>query len=461
MQSEPEELVELVRAHLAAADLAALSAYLNSLHPADVAEAIARLEPEERQQIFQLLDIHHEADVMEYAADGLRSDIVAALDDRRVSELVEEMHPEEAADLLAEMPEERADHVLELMTRDEAQEVEGLLRYPPDTAGGIMAPAVVRVRDDVSVRDVLAHIRSNDAMHEEDIYNIYVVDEADRVVGAVPLWALLRSPPEAPVREIMEPVQTVPAEMDQEEVAALFGKYDLAAAPVVDRAGRLLGRITFDSIQDVVEEELSEDVSKFAGTDDDELESPSAIRTARLRLPWLLVCLGGTFVSGSVISHFGGTLKAHIMLMVFVPAVMATAGNSGLQTATVTVRSLATGYVDRVGGLPVVLKQIKASVLVALACGLVAGVVGAAWSHWSPDPSTAGRGAMLGLIVGGAMFAAICLSCTLGVCVPLTFRKVGIDPAVASGPLITTSTDIFSLMVYLGVATALLVEVVQ
>ena len=475
MQLRPQDILESVRHLIDARDLAGLASCLDALHPADIAEVLERLEPEERELVLGRLDRQGEAEVFEHVDDTVRSEMVEEMDDERVSGIVEEMAPEDAADLLGELSEERAEHVLELMAPPEAEEVEDLLRYAPDTAGGIMAPAVVRVRDDVSVADVLAEIRSQQEMHEDDIYNIYVVDGGGRVVGVVPLWNLMRAVPDTPVREIMEAVQAIPAGMDQEKVAAMFAKYDLATAPVVDRDGRLLGRITFDDVQDVVEEEASEDFSKFVGTDDDELASSSAIKTARLRLPWLLICLAGTFVSGSVISHFGGTLRAHIILMVFVPAVMATAGNSGLQTATMTVRSLATGQADRVGPMALILKQLKASVLIAVVCGVLAGAVGVVWSHHSrhqpalsprhgvsapavSDDDPARRGLLLGTIIGGAMFAAICLSCTLGVLVPLTFRKVGIDPAVASGPLITTSSDIFSLIVYLGVATTLLVE---
>jgi len=458
MQPSAQQILDAIRHHLESRQSAALASYLTALHPADIADVIGRFEADEQQQVLDLLDVHERAEVIEYTHEVVRTEIVSDLDDQRVSEIAEEMPPEEAADLLSEMPEERAEHVLELMADEEAQEVEDLLQYPPETAGGRMAPALARVRDDQSVGELLDQIRSSDDLGEEDIYYIYVVDGADRALGTVALWDLLRADRQAPVRELMETVQTIPADMDQEEVAALFGKYDLPAAPVVDASGRLLGRITHDDIQDVLQEEVDEDISKFAGTDDEELTSQSSITTARLRLPWLLICLAGTFVSGSVIHSYGGTLKAHLILMIFVPAVMATAGNSGLQTATMTIRSLATGYVERVGAWALVLKQLKATLLVALACGIAGGLAAGVWSHVSPEHVVAGGSLLLGAIIGGSMFAAICLSATLGVLVPMLFRKIGIDPAVASGPLITTSSDIFSLLVYLGVATALLVR---
>ena len=397
--------------------------------------------------------------MIEYAEEPVRSEIVSELDDREVSEIAEQMPPEEAADLLSEMTEERAEHVLELMADTEAGEVEDLLQYPPESAAGLMSPALVRVREDRSAGDLLGQIRGDAEMHEEEIYNIYVVDAADRVLGTVSVWDLLRASADTPVREVMEDVQAIPADMDQEEVATLFRKYDLASAPVVGPDGRLLGRIVFDDIQDVVEEEMTEDMSKFAGTNDEELASSSSITTARLRLPWLLVCLAGTFVSGSVIHSYGATLRANFLLMIFVPAVMATAGNSGLQTATMTIRSLATGYIERVGARAEVLRQLKASLIVAIACGLVGGLAASVWSGLSPGATAGSHPFLLGGIIGGSMFAALCVSATLGVFVPLTFRRIGIDPAVASGPLITTSSDIFSLMVYLGVATALLVQI--
>ena len=457
MQPNAQEILERIREGLESGGLAELTTFLNGLHPADIAEALGRLEAEEQQQVLGLLEVREEAEVLEHTNDAVRSDIVSSLGDKEVSEIVEEMPAEDAADILSEMSEERAEHVLELMADEEAGEVEDLLRYPPESAGGIMAPVVATVRDDETVARLLEQIRSNEELEEEDIYSICVLDASERVQGIVELWALLRASPDTPVRELMESVQTIPADMDQERVAALFAKYDMVSAPVVDAAGRLLGRIVFDEVHDVLEEEHSEDFSKLAGTHDDELASSSAVKTARLRLPWLLVCLAGTFVSGSVIHHFGGTLQTHLILMIFMPAVMATAGNSGLQTATMTIRSLATGHVERLGAQALVLKQIKASVLVAIACGTIGGVVAGVWGSLLPG-TAASRGALaLGMIIGGAMFAAICLSATLGVLVPMAFRRVGIDPAVASGPLITTSSDIFSLLVYLGVATALLV----
>jgi len=455
MQPTAQDILGRIDRSLESGDLAELRTFLTALHPADIAEVLGRLEPDERQQVLDLLEVHDEAEVLEHTDDAVRSEIVSSMADAEVSEIVEEMPPEEAADLLSEMPEDRAEHVLELMADEEAGEVEDLLQYPPESAGGIMAPVLASVRDDQTVAELLAQIRSDEELVEEDIYYIYVVDAQERVQGIVELWDLLRASPDAPVREIMETVRTISADTDQEEVAALFAKYDMVSAPVVDGRGRLLGRVVFDDIHDVIREEQSEDISKFAGTDDEELASMSSVNTARLRLPWLLICLAGTFVSGSVIHSFGGTLQAHFILMIFVPAVMATAGNSGLQTATMTIRSMATGQVDRVGAAAMILKQIKASVLVALACGVAGGVVATVWCHVSPGSSTRAP-ASLGTIIGGAMFAAICLSATLGVLVPMAFRRIGIDPAVASGPLITTSSDIFSLAVYLGVSTALL-----
>jgi magnesium transporter len=458
VHSEAQHILETIQGHLDAGDVPALAAYLNTVHPADIAEVIGPLEPEERQQVIDLLDLHEEAEVIEYVDESVRSDIVAELDDRQVSQVAEELPPEEAADLLAELPEDRADHVLELMAGPEAQEVEGLLKYPPETAGGLMAPTLVRVLEDQTVQGLLGDIREATELHEEEIYNIYVVDHETRVLGQVSVWDLLRAQPDTQVRELMEEVHTVPADMDQEEVAGVFRKYDLYSAPVVDARGRLLGRIVFDEIHDVVEDEVTEDISKFAGTDDEELASSSALNTARLRLPWLLVCLGGTFVSGAVIHSYEATLKEVVLLMVFIPAVMATAGNSGLQTASMTIRGLATGYMERVGARAEVLRQLKATALVALACGLVVALVSGLWSSASGGPMLGARAWLLGGVIGGAMFAAICLSATLGVVVPLLFGRIGIDPAVASGPLITTSSDIFSLMVYLGVATMLLVQ---
>ena len=459
MQPDAQIILQTIQRHLDARDAAALSAYLDTLHAADIAEVIGRLDADEQRHVLRQLDLADEADVIEYADESVRVELMSDLDDQEVSDIAEEMPPEEAADLLAELPEDRAEHVLELMADDEAGEIEDLLQYPPESAGGLMAPVLVRVNESRTVAELLAEIRESPEAHEEDIFNVYVVAEADRLLGTVSVWRLLRARPDQRVSELIERVHAIPADMDQEKVASLFRKYDLASAPVVDKAGKLLGRIVFDDVHDVVEDEMTEDMSKFAGTDDEELAGSSALKTARLRLPWLLVCLAGTFVSGSVIHSYGATLQANLLLMVFVPAVMATAGNSGLQTATMTIRSLATGYMARVGARAEVLRQLKASLFVALACGVAGGAVASGWGHVSPGASAGAPPWLLGTVIGGSMFAAICVSTTMGLLVPLTFRRIGIDPAVASGPLITTVSDIFGLVVYLGVATVFLVHV--
>jgi magnesium transporter len=249
------------------------------------------------------------------------------------------------------------------------------------------------------------------------------------------------------VRDLLEEkLITVPVDMDQEEVARMFNKHNLLAMPVVDSSGMLLGRITVDDVMEVIEEEATEDAFKLAGTDDAELKSESVFKIARVRFIWLLICLGGTLLSGVVIRFFEATLEHVIALAAFIPSIMAMGGNSGIQTTTVTVRGLATGTVSSSRIARVIFRELRVALLLGIACGLIIGVIAHFWAG----------GAILGAIVGSAMFCSIAWASMMGVLFPLTFNKLKIDPAVASGPFIITMNDAFSLLIYFALVTLML-----
>jgi magnesium transporter len=281
----------------------------------------------------------------------------------------------------------------------------------------------------------------------DSIFYIYVVDSAGKLLGTVWIRRLITSDLQSQIGDLLEDkLITVPVEMDQEEVASMFQKHNLFAMPVIDSSGMLLGQITVDDVMEVMEEEATEDVFKLAGTDDAELKSESALKIARVRFVWLLVCLGGTLLSGVVIRLFETTLEHVIVLAAFIPSIMAMGGNSGIQTNTVTVRGLATGTVSGSRIARVLFRELRVALLLGIACGFIIGVIARFWTG----------GVILGAIVGGAMFCSIACASMMGVLLPLTFNKLKIDPAVASGPFIITMNDAFSLLIYFALVSLML-----
>ncbi|HJP32295.1 MAG: magnesium transporter [Candidatus Latescibacteria bacterium] len=447
LQERRDVLLTTTREALAAADVATLRLVLNSQHAVDLADLLRRLDGDDRRRCMALLAESLAAGVLaEFDATTVVS-VAEELDDQALSGILEEMAPDDAADVLADLPDEHSERVLSLMEVEEADEVRELMEHPEDSGGGIMTSRLVAVTDNVTVAGAIDHLRTRAGDHAEEPLAVFVVDDRDRLVGSVSLHSMLLADREAQLSSVAdhEPI-TVRADMDQEEIAEIFADYDLLALPVVDAAGILVGQVTVDDIVDVIQEEATEDNLKMAATSSAEMEDRSVIGVMRRRLPWLLFCLLGTLLSGGVLDLFSGVLAALSPLVLFVPAIMAMGGNSGIQTSTVTVRSLATGILQPEEVRRALWREFRVAALMGTFLGLVVFVVAWLWTGGSPVAPCAGV----------AMFAAVVLSAVLGATIPILFRTFGIDPAVASGPLITTVNDILSLCIYFGVATALL-----
>ena len=395
-------------------DVATLRLVLNSQHAVDLADLLRRLDDGDRKHSLGLLAESLAAGVLaEFDVSTLVS-VAAQLDDRALSGIVEQMAPDDAADVLADLSEEHSERILSLMAHGEAQVVRELMKHPEDSGGGIMTSRLVSVAVDATVADAVDHLRAR----------------AGESMGAI---------------ADREPI-TVRADMDQEEIAEIFADYDLLAMPIVDAHGTLVGQVTVDDIVDVIQEEATEDNLKMAATSSEEMEDRSVFGVMRHRLPWLLFCLLGTLLSGGVLDLFSGVLATLSPLVLFVPAIMAMGGNSGIQTSTVTVRSLATGILLPEEVYSALWRELRVAALMGTFLGLVVFAVAYVWTDGSAVAPCAGI----------AMFAAVVLSAVLGATIPILFRAFGIDPAVASGPLITTVNDILSLSIYFGVASALL-----
>ncbi|UCE19523.1 MAG: magnesium transporter [Gemmatimonadota bacterium] len=419
---------------------------LTDLHPADIADLLDKFSEENRRYIFELLDTEVASDVILEVEDAHRESLLERMDEHRLSEIVEEMDSDDATDIVGELPSDVAEAILESIDKQDSDEVKELLKYPEESAGGIMALEFVSVQQTATVAEAIEQIRKA-AEEISEIYNVYVTDEHGILTGVLPLRQLIISSPTTKISAIMETdVMSVTSDMDQEEVANIVGKYDLVAVPVVNNQGNLVGRITIDDIIDVLEEEVSEDISKMVGTDEEEIGETSALKVAGWRLPWIITSLCGGVLSGIIISRFKETLGPLLALAFFIPVITAMGGNIGLQSSSMTVRGLATGEIDMHHLMRRLWRELRIGILMGIICGGAVSLVVFLWL----------RNELLGIIVGGAMFCAITVAATLGILVPIFFNKLKVDPALASGPFVTMSNDITGLVIYFGLASLLL-----
>jgi len=414
------------------------------LHPADLAEILYHLDDDHRNYIFDLLDADVASDVISEMDDVSREDILEELHEDRISEIVDEMDSDDAADLVSELPDELAQKVLDSIDKEDSDEVKELLRHEEDTAGGIMAKEFVAVNLHETVDQAIEVLRSK-AEEVEDIYYLYIVDENHKLVGVARLKDLILAKGTTTISEIMDrDVVSVTTDTDQEEVANLARKYDLVSIPVIDNTGRLLGRITFDDVADVMEEEASEDIQRMAGiTDEEEFREKSVFRISQVRLPWLLVGFTGELVSAYILHHFEASLDKIIAAAFFIPIIMAMGGNAGIQSSTIMVRGMATGEIGLYDIKRRLFREIFVSLLNGFLCGLLLFLV---VTFWLKLPK-------FGLILASVLMLVILNASFVGSFVPVILRKIKIDPAIATGPFITTSNDVLGLLIYLGLIT--------
>ncbi len=386
---------------------------------------------------------------MEELPDHLRDDLAELLKPDQLTEAIEEMASDDAADVLADLPEPLARDLIEALPREDRREVETLLKYPEDSAGGLMQVELVSVPETATVDQTIEAVRAN-AEEVSTFHFVYVVDDEHRLVGVLNLGALLLAPPDRPISELMKRnVHVVNPEVDQENVAQMFQRYDLVALPVVDDRGRLLGRILHDDVVDVLEEEADEDIMHMAGATTHEPElvyTDQVLKIAGVRLPWLLATLAGLTIPALLVWAFQISFPQMMALVPFIPVIGAMGGNVGSQSSTIVVRGFATGRVDFHNLGRFLFKELIISTLMGLACGVLSGVVAIVW-HGDP---------MLSITVAVSMVVAIIASALMGVLVPYFFRLVKIDPAIAAGPLVTTIDDIIAIGIYYVVALALI-----
>lgn len=442
-----EKSLAQIRALLTAQQASQILELFSALQPYDQAELVSMLAPEERWQVLHLLPDETLASIFEELDAELVAEIVEELEEERVSRVLCEMSSDDVVDLLAELEEEQAEELLELMEAEDAREVKSLLTYPENTAGRLMTNEYVTLKSDWTAEEALRRLRK-EAPGAETIYYLYVTDNQEKLVGVVSLRELIVAAADTPIANIMsENVVFVSAEVDQEEAARLIERYDFLALPVVDENQRLVGIVTVDDVIDVLEDEATEDFSRLAAiegiTEVSDLRVP-AYQAAFKRLPWLVLLMFFGFISGNIIARFEKTLEAVAILAIFIPLIAGMAGNTGTQSLAVVVRGLAVTEFRPRDFLWLLRREAGVGLIIGTVSGLLIALLTYLWQGniW------------LGFVLGFSLWLTLFVSTMSGAVVPLILNYFKIDPAVASGPFITTINDIIGLTIYFSVATA-------
>ena len=420
---------------------------LNEQNPADLAAFLEELPKEDWLAVFRLLSKDLAADTFSYMDSDMQQHIVEALTEGESRFLLEEMAPDDTVDFLSEMPANLVTHLLNGVAPEKRQELNRLLNYPEDSAGSLMTTEFVSLREAETVGEALAYLRQV-AADKETIYQCYVVKDGRILVGVISLRSLLLSQDTDVLSDIMEDdVVSVSTLDDQEEVAAVFKKYDLIAVPVVDNENRLVGMITIDDMVDVMEEENTEDMEKMSALipSEEEYLKSSVWDLAKHRLMWLMVLMISGTASSAIITGYESVLASSVILSSFFPILMDTGGNAGSQSSTLIIRGMAVGEIQMKDVLKVVWKEIRVGV-VAGALLAVVNFARLALFHTA---------LMVNLTVSVSLFATVIVSKTIGSLLPMAAKKLNFDPAIMAGPLITTVVDATSLMIFFHIAKVL------
>jgi magnesium transporter len=437
------EFIERIRDAIERGDAAAVRAQAGDLHESDTGALIEALDQEMRPRFVALMGREFDFTALTEVDDKVREEILGDLPPTTVAEGVRELDSDDAAYILEDLPKEEQAEVLERLPPDERRPLERLLLYPEDSAGRRMQAEFIAVPPSWTVGDAIDHLRETADLPDR-FFELYVVDDSRKLLGAVGLDRLLRTKRPVPVSELMDPDRRrVLATEDREEVARMFERYNLVAAPVVDEDERLVGVLTFDDIVDVIEEEADEDIKALGGVTSGEELSDSVWTTAKSRFNWLLVNLATAFLASSVLGLFEGQLEKMVALAVLAPIVASQGGNATTQTMTVAVRALATRELTDVNAWRVIMRELLVGLVNGFAFAIITGVAAVAWF----------RIPGLGVVIGLAMMCNLLAAALGGILIPLGLHRLRVDPAVASSPFVTTVTDVVGFFAFLTIAT--------
>ena len=437
------EFIEEITRAIKADDAPFLRAVVAELHEADLGDLIAALEPDDRVRLVELTGTDFHFSALNEVDDAVREEILEELEPETVAEGVRELESDDAVELLEALDQEDQEEILEKLPPSERDALERSLEYPESSAGRRMQTEFITVPPDWTVGQAIDYMRETPDLPDR-FYEIYAVDGAKRWKGAVSLDALLRSRRPVPLADLIdEDRRRVAVTDDLEEVARLFGKYNLVAAPVVDTEDRLVGIITIDDVVDVIEEEADEEIKALGGVTSDEQLSDDVWTIAKARFNWLLVNLATAFLASSVLGLFEGQLEKMVALAVLAPIVASQGGNAATQTMTVAVRALATRELGSNNAFRVVVREGLVGLVNGIAFAVITGVAAVAWFN---IPG-------LGVVIGLAIICNLVAGALGGILIPMLLERVRADPAVASGTFVTTVTDVVGFFSFLGIAT--------
>lgn len=441
-----EKLIEL-------GNNAEILSQLHSMDPADVADLLEEISPKQQEMIFAILDTEMASDVLVEMEPGEVDDFVDRIPPQKLAEMICEMAPDDQADFCGNLNETEQKKVLKYLPENVRHDLKRLLGYDEDSAGGIMTPEFCSVQIDATVQEAIKAIA--DEEFDDPISMIFAVDKDMRLKGAIHISELLSKPRHSKIVDVVEDVQMIArTDEDQETIANNFRKYDLYVMPVVDRDGVLVGRITADDVMDVMQEEALEDIAHMAGAPDMEKNEDSPVQVARLRLPWLMITMFTGLVISVIIQKMIG-LTTIEGLAAYVPVVMAMGGNTGMQASAITVRGIALGEIEFGRLVKLSLREIFVGVLMGCVCGLVTGII--VWAKLTQFGGVSTVSPLkLALVVGISMCSAMTFAALCGTLLPIILHKWKIDPALASGPFVTTGNDLAASMIYFAMCFFLL-----
>jgi magnesium transporter len=443
-----QETLSQIHEALEAGAKSKVQSLIDQLHPSETADVLEALPPSERGVVWELVNPDVEGDVLSECQDEVRAGLLGQMAPYEVAAATRDLDADDAADILQDLPEPLVDEVLLAMDEQNRQRLASVLTYPEDTAGGLMNTDVVTVRGDVTLDVVSRYLRLRGAIPEKTD-QLMVVDREGEYLGALPLSELLLRDPEATVGDlIVQDIAGLPASLPAKDVAKLFEQRDLVSAAVVDEVGKLLGRITIDDVVDVIHEQADHSLMSLAGLgEEDDMFAPVVV-SARRRAIWLGVNLATAFLAAWVISRFEASIQQLVALAILMPIVASMGGIAGVQTLTIAIRGIALGQLGAANARALMLKELAVGLFNGLFWAMVVGGLAILWF----------RDVGLGLIIGLAMVINLLTAASAGALIPLALKRLGIDPALAGGVLLTTVTDVVGFMAFLGLATIFLIS---
>jgi len=444
--SRDESILKIVK-YIDNNDQTKLNIYISELHNADIADILQNLDPDLRTTLVKNISINFDPEILTYLNDSLRDELVEILDIKQLASNAKTMDVDDALDIVEDLEDSDQLTFLENIEEEERKLIQEGLKYPEDSAGRLMQRNVVALDNQWNVGQAIDYLRTNKKKLPEDFYEIYLINRSNKVLGTVPLGRLMGSKREIKLNEIKNSkIRTIEAKMDQEEVAYLFNKYGLVSAPVIDENKILLGSITVDDVVEVIEEEREEDILKLGGVGQTDLYN-AVIDTTKSRFSWLFLNLLTALVASIVIGLFQASIEKVVALAVLMPIVASMGGNAGTQTLTVAVRALAVKELTPSNAIKIVFKETFIGSINGIIFAIIISLVSIYWFE----------NTLLGLIIGLAMIINLVVAGFAGIIIPLTLVKIKIDPALASGVILTTITDVLGFLSFLGLATLFLI----